>query len=320
MSDHLQSEIRKMQEHLPELTRRADFDAFWQETLEENKTPALNVRMEKQDYPSPYVDVYHVTYAGFHGVPIRAWLLVPAFLPQEKLPCLIQYHGFGNHKGWPAGLMHWVMMGLCVLAPDARGQSGESGNEGFDGGSTTNLTTCGILNRYQYYYRGLYMDALRALDVVGSLPFADPGRIIVRGISQGGALSLAVSALDKRPSLALASVPSNCEIERRVEGRYGAFSAVNDYLRKHPDQLEQAYETLSYFDLMNMAERITCPVCASVALEDKTCPALCFYAAYNRILSPKEITHYPFNEHEGAREFHLEKELKRIRHWLDESR
>lgn len=60
---------------------------------------------------------------------------------------------------------------------------------------------------------------------------------------------------------------------------------------------------------MNMAERITAKVFASVGLADPVCPALCYYATYNRIRSEKHICVYPFNEHDGARDTHIEREL-----------
>ena len=67
--------------------------------------------------------------------------------------------------------------------------------------------------------------------------------------------------------------------------------------------------TLSYFDTMNMAETIRCPILASVGGQDIICPPHCYFASYNRIRSEKEICIYPFNGHEGGRSHHLEKKL-----------
>ena len=55
--------------------------------------------------------------------------------------------------------------------------------------------------------------------------------------------------------------------------------------------------------------QIKAKVFASVGLADPVCPALCYYATYNRITSEKEICVYPFNEHDGARETHVEREI-----------
>ena len=64
---------------------------------------------------------------------------------------------------------------------------------------------------------------------------------------------------------------------------------------------------------MNLADRIRAKVFASVALADPVCPAKCYYATYNRIPSEKRICVYPFNEHDGARDTHVEKEIAFIK-------
>jgi cephalosporin-C deacetylase len=101
-------------------------------------------------------------------------------------------------------------------------------------------------------------------------------------------------------------VPSNSYIEKRIQGEHGIFSAVTNYLKMHPDQIEKVYETLSYFDTMNMADKIQCKILASVGLKDNVCPAECYFATYNRITSPKVIKIYPFSGHEGGLSFHHE--------------
>lgn len=64
-------------------------------------------------------------------------------------------------------------------------------------------------------------------------PEVDPGRIAVRGTSQGGALGMAVCALDGRPALGIVNVPSNSDIETRIAGRHGSFSAAADFLMRY---------------------------------------------------------------------------------------
>ena len=100
----------------------------------------------------------------------------------------------------------------------------------------------------------------------------------------------------------------------RVEGEYGSFGAAAAYLRRFPKHTDTAFGTLSYFDTMNLASRITCPVLCSVSLKDKTCPAECFFATYNRIESDKQIEIYPFCGHENAYSIQMEKKLVFLRH------
>ena len=163
-----------------------------------------------------------------------------------------------------------------------------------------------------YYYRAVYTDCVRAIDYACSLPQVDPSRVIVRGSSQGGGLAIAAAALDSRPYAAFAHVPGGSNLESRVEQGAGAFAAVGEHLKRYPEHMDRAFQTLSYFDTMNLAHRISCPVYASVALRDTVCPPECFYATYNRIQSEKSIRIYPYNNHHDGEALQVEDELNRL--------
>jgi Acetyl esterase (deacetylase) len=215
--------------------------------------------------------------------------------------------------------MHWIMMGIAVLSVDCREQCGRTGNSAkYSSGSGAGVACKGILDKDEYYLRALYMDCLKAIDFACAQPEVESGRIILEGGSQGGALGMAVSGLDDRPWLTMVDVPSCSDLVSWVEGAYGGFSAVTEYLKAFPGHTEKAFETLSYFDTMNMADRIRCKVLASVGLKDTVSPSYMYFATYNRIKSPKEICFYPFNSHEGGGRTHLEKKLRFLRDNLKE--
>jgi cephalosporin-C deacetylase len=265
----------------------------------------------KFDFPSPHVSCYRVCYRGFDDTPIRGWLLIPAFGPQEKIPCLVHYHGYAATSGRPADHLSWIMMGLAVLAPDHRDQNGDTGDlSGYSAGHMFNPYSKGLLDKREYYLGKVYMDAVKAVDFACAQPEIDASRVIVEGGSMGGGTSLAVAALDDRPFLCLADVPSHCHLDQRLADGTGSFGAVADYLKSHPGEVDKALETLSYFDIMNMAHRIRADVFASVGLKDPVCPAQCFFAAYNRISAPKEVRGYPFNGHEGGGSVHHEAKMR----------
>lgn len=302
---YLDTRKAALEAYLPELTRRSDFTEFWAGMRERTDAVALRPELVPVDYSSPRVRVDDVTYHGFDETPIRAWLIRP-ILPDlpEQIPCIISYPGFNGGRGSPSGYAHWTMMGIAVLSVDVREQRGETGNAAvYTHGSATSVATKGLLDREEYYYGAVYMDAVKAIDLLQQLPDIDPDRIIVSGISQGGGIATAVSALDDRPWLSLVDVPSNSNIERRTEIKIapysgtGAFAGVNEYLRRHPEHIDTVFETLSYFDTMNMADRITAPVVAAVGLDDTICPAECYFATFNRITAPKQMTIYPYCGH-----------------------
>lgn len=309
---------KDLYEYLPPLTKRPDFDDFWKTTIELSRSIPLNPQMDLYDYPSSYVKVYSISYNGFDETRIHGWFIVPQFVNKEKLPCVINYHGFTGDRGMPADFMQLITMGVSVLSVDCRDQCGNTGNSAhYSSGSTQSVVCKGILDKNEYYFRAVYMDCVKAIDFAASQLVVDCSRIIISGGSQGGALGMAVCALDNRPYLAMLDVPSNSNIEKRIEGRHGSFSCITDYLKKFPQRTEQAFETLSYFDTMNMADKIKCRILASVALKDDICPAKLYFASYNRITSTKEIKIYPFNGHEGGDSFHNEIKLRYLKNNLE---
>jgi len=104
-------------------------------------------------------------------------------------------------------------------------------------------------------------------------------------------------------------VPSSCWLEKRLFDRAGGYGDIAEFLRRHPDTLDQVCTTLSYYDNINLTDRIRCPVLVSVGLKDPVCPAENVYAAYNKIGAPKEIAPYPFGEHDGGGGVHSERKL-----------
>lgn len=298
---YIEEESRELFDYKPELTKEKDFDDFWDRTLVENGKEPLEPARTPFPYGSDKVKVYDVSFSGFDGTRINGWFMVPHFGEGGSYPCLVHYHGYGGNRGIPADFCHWIMQGTAVLSVDIRDQNGITGNgAAYSNGSLYGLGAKGILDKDEYYYRAVYMDCLRALDFVCAQKEVDPEKIILEGGSQGGGIAMAVAALDSRPISAIVNVPSASDLAMRVRSRTGVFGRVAEYLKQFPSHTDRALTTLSYFDTMNMAHRITCDVLASVSLGDTTCPALYYFATYNRITSRKRIEIYPFNGHEGC--------------------
>lgn len=318
---YIEDVTRDLYNYLPPLTKKDDFDFFWDTTLKQAKDVPLQPARHEVHYPSKYVRVYDISFNGMDKTRIHGWLIVPAFLNRESFPCLIHYHGFTGNRGEASDFMHWITLGMAVLSVDIRDQGGATGSSyAYSHGYVKNVVSKGIHNKWEYYFRYVYMDCLRAIDYACEQKEINPAQIVIEGGSQGGGIGMAVVALDNRPKLAMVDVPSNSNLVSRVEGNHGAFGAITEYLNMHPDQTDFVFDNLSYFDTMNFADRISCPVLASVALKDETCPAQMYFATFNRILCEKEIVIYPFNGHEGGKakqtEIKLKYVMKQCKEWF----
>ena len=70
---------------------------------------------------------------------------------------------------------------------------------------------------------------------------------------------------------------------------------------------------MSYFDALNIADKIKCPVKMQISLRDATAPADCAFAAYNRITSQKSVKVNYFGEHGAVNLWQWMLELKELR-------
>ena len=299
----------------PPLTREADFDPFWTATLQECAQVPLNAKVVQVEYPVVGARVYRVHYDGWRGARICAWYIVPD--RDGPIPAILFLHGYSGSKMEAHRHLLWALQGYAVMAIDVRGQSGDSTDPGeYPGGHVKGWMTQGILDPETYYYRGAYVDCVRALDFLCGRHMVDAGHIGVAGGSQGGGLTLALAALDGRPALAVPEVPYLCHFRRAVDMAVRMpYLEIADYLRRWPKREAQVWRTLSYFDNMNLADRIRCPVLMDVGLRDDICPPSTVYAVYNKIRSRKEMKVYPYHNHEII-EAHWEDKLRWTHHHL----
>src|SRR5690606_10923006 len=101
---------------------------------------------------------------------------------------------------------------------------------------------------------------------------------------------------------AMPDVPFLCHFRRSVEQTPDhPYREIERYLAVHRDRIDQVFETLSYFDGVNFARRISTPALFSVGLMDGIVLPSSVFAAYNHLASTDAtIEVYPFNGHEGG--------------------
>lgn len=300
--------------YAPTLPRPEDFDQFWAQTLAESRDQAEPASFRRLETGLTLVDVFDVTFSGFGGHPVRAWLHLPANA-EGPLPALARYQGYGGGRGLAVEVSTWALAGYATLVMDTRGQGsasspGETPDPVGSSPSHPGFMTRGILDPRDYYYRRVYTDAVLAWETLRRHPLVDPSRVAITGASQGGGISLAVAGLVPDVWAVLTDVPFLCDFARAttIVGS-DPYGEIVRYLRAHRDHNEAVFSTLAYFDAASLARLATAPALFSVALMDEICPPSTVYAAYNNYGGRKEIVEYPFNDHEGGQAFHQSLQL-----------
>lgn len=294
--------LDQLRSYRPELDVPDDFDAFWERTLSAARSSDPAPEIVPFDALLPGVRVFDVHYGGFDGQRVAAWLILPASA-DAPVPCVVQFIGYGGGRGRPHEWLLWPAAGYATLVVDSRGQ-GDGDTPDLPGDTTPHhegLMTRGILDPAQYYYRRLFTDAVRGVDLALSLPEIDSSRVVVAGASQGGGIAQAVAGLHARVRAALIDVPFLTHFRRASEmtdshpyRELAVFFATNRGL------VSDAFRTLSYFDGVHFAARATAPAFYSVGLMDDICPPSTVFAAFNWYGGPKRIQVWPYNRHEGG--------------------
>jgi len=331
--------LDQLRNYTSEVTPPADFQAFWDATIEEARTFPLEAVFEPVENYLTVIDTFDVTFAGYGGAPIKGWLHLPANRePGTRLPVVVQYVGYSGGRGLVNQETQWAQAGYAQLIMDTRGQGygwkvGETADPHPTAGEVAyaGLMTRGAGSREDYYYRRVYVDGFRAVEAARSHPDVDDSRVVLAGVSQGGGIAVAVAGLVAGRLdgviAALPDVPFLQDFPRAIDiTPRGPYPEIASFLSRHRDRYESTLAVLNYFDGVNLARAATVPALYSAALMDDVCPPSTVFASFNAYGSgranssgtgaAKEIEVYRFNNHEGGQEHHWIKQLQFLRKLL----
>lgn len=295
----------ELREYRSTQTEPDDFDEFWADTVSSSRAVGGPLSVVAVDTGMRTIEVFDVTFPGFQGEPIRAWLRLPAGAT-GPLPCVVEYVGYGGGRGLATENLLWASAGFAHFHMDTRGQGsswsiGDTPDSSASAPQIPGFMTRGIDSRESYYYRRVFTDAVRAIDAVRTLESVDPDHIAVLGGSQGGGISLAVAGLVPGLVAAVPFVPFLCDFPRAVQIHDSdPYNEIVRYLAIHRNDVERTLEVLRYFDGVNFARRATAPAWFSAALMDEICKPSTVFGAFHAYSGPKQIDVFRFNNHEGG--------------------
>ena len=282
----------------PQSTALSDFDGFWDETQSLAQSQPLNPEVISVGYPSKKLSAYQVAFDAFDRGRIQAWLLVPNTTTADKLPALIRWHDYLGFRGRICTHLTWALQGFVVLVPDIRGHGDSSDLTHYSWGNNKGYFPQGIQNPHEYYLRGCIADGLRAAQFLNGRDEVDADRIGIMGDGLGGFVSLWTAAFNSQINTIAPVAPYPCDWERHVVSASSvAADEVRIYLTRYPEHEETVWNTLSYFDPVNIAHRINSPSLFPLGLQGNTAPPRDSVRIYNLIEGEKELKVLPYDGH-----------------------
>lgn len=285
--------------------KNEDFYTFWDKALDElsKVDPQYKISPIKREKETN-TNLFRVEMISYQGTTVRGWLEVPK--KKGIYPTLLRVPGYQENMK-PID----VADDMIVFSFNTR-DHGESDDS--EGGRNWDMWVRGLDSKNDYYYKGLFLDCIRALDYLNTREDVDKDRIAIWGGSQGGGLSFSTAALDSRIALCIADIPYMCDYPNYFEITY--WKEVSTWFDSHPNTTwETLLNTLSYYDTKNFADKINCPVWMGIGLQDDICPPSTSFATYNKVQSDKNYIIYK-NERHGQPTEHYEHRFKQLRQFF----
>lgn len=277
-----------------------DFDQFWQQTLDEARRQPVDVvsceRVEK--YETADTECFLVKLKTDRQHYVYGYLTKPRL--KGSYPVVLCPPGAGVKTiKEPMRHIYYAQNGFIRLEMEIHGLHPELPQSTFDEinatfGGVNGYLQNGLDDRDNYYMRHVYTACVRCIDYLCSQPEWDGRNAFVQGGSQGGALALVTAALDSRVTACVANHPALSDMVGYLANRAGGYPHFNN---QHQMLTPQKVHTLQYYDVVNFARRIKCPVRMTWGYNDNTCPPTTSYIVWNLLQCPKEPLITPINEH-----------------------
>lgn len=283
----------------------ADFDIFWQDSLDEMKSVDAQTQITKADFQTSFADCYDMYFTGVRDTRVYAKLLIPK--GKKNCPAVLCFHGYTGSSGDWIQYLSYAAQGFVVAAMDCRGQGGKSQDSGGLNQTIIREHITRALNDEprNSSFRNIFLDTAQLADIVSKLDEVDPNKLAAKGGSQGGALTIACSALaNDLIKKAVSALPFLSDYKRvwEMDMRTGAYMEIWDYFRRfdplHENE-DEVFNSLGYIDVQNFARWVKADVLMALSLRDDVCPPSTQFAVYNKITSNKQMQLYHDFGHEG---------------------
>ena len=286
----------------PSMKAPDDFDAFWNREKKALAKIPMNAKIipvavpKKIKYGVP-VECFDVTLDCTGDKKVHGYYVRPINAKAKSVPAYIGLHSAGIRDSSLHGAWNTAIKNAIAININAHGLENGQTREYYNAIRDNELRGYqykGIESPETYYFKGMYLRIVRAIDFLTSQPEWNGKVLIATGGSQGGGQSLVAAGLDARITEIKVVVPAFCDLMTVKGIRQNGWPGR---LAKNENQKK----TVSYFDACYFSARFKGKSTFEVGLIDRVCPATGIFAAYNQLSGEKKIIILPQRGHPGRR-------------------
>lgn len=275
-----------------------DFDVFWEKEKAALAKVPMNARLVPVAEPrtvnyGPDVECFDLTLDCTGSKPVRGYYARPKKARSRSLPAFLSLHSAGVRDSNLQAAWHRAKLNHIALDINAHGLPNGKPNEFYSSqlaGPLSGYSSRGIESRDTFYFKGMYLRIVRAIDFLTAQPEWNGEVLIAAGSSQGGGQSLVAGGIDPRVTEIRAAVPAFCDFTGGEVGRQPGWPG---WIAK----TEKARDTVSYYDACHFAAHFKGKADIVVGLVDHTCPPTGILAAFNQLAGEKSIVIQPTRGH-----------------------
>lgn len=293
----------------PSVSAPSDLEQFWDARRNALAAMPLQAEMTPVESPESQIECFSVEAPCPQTDAVRGYYARPAGLSLHDQPAILYLRAAGVSGDWcKASPQNATSLakeyGAIVLDINAHGMlNGQPAQyyEDLEQQGLRSYWTQGQDDADKFYFVGMYVRLLRAVDFLAAQEAWDGKRLIAIGESQGGGQALAAAGLDSRVSAVVAVVPAMCDFTGPVIERLGGWPQPLGKDAKS-ESAQKIIEAVRYCDNVHLAAGSKANTLIFVGLADMTCPAPGVVATYNQLPGEKWIVAYPHKPHNGLPE------------------
>ena len=257
-------------------TRPADFNSFWEEAVKELYTFSPNYQYKKRsDLSNTGWEVYEVDFQSLDNITIKSYLSIPNKKGRFPVTCMF--------CDYLTELKPQYEKDMAVMSVNVRGVGMSKGLYKSDFSQYLNTD---INNKQKFVYRGVYMDCYRSVDFLFKYSTAlglDSTKILLKGVGQGAGLCAVTAVLYPKAKGIIMERPLFVDIRSLIanaettKANNFPASAMISYYNSHIYGVNKDVflKNWEYFDPINFAPYISCPVLYGFTYKSNQTPAIC---------------------------------------------